>query len=102
MPRPKVLTDGIGTSNPQPQTFSKLLFLINIFVLSFFLDRLSLALVVVGGSDFFGQAPWAQTMPHVRPVAVLAAVVRGNHLFNATVSFHNFKSQNFKIERLKS
>ena len=48
------LTDGTGTPRPQPQTFSKLVFLIEFSKSYICLDWLSGALVGVGGSDFIG------------------------------------------------
>ena len=51
---PPIFTDGIGAPKPQPQKFSKLVFLINSVDIAFRRNWFSGALVGVGGSDFIG------------------------------------------------
>ena len=55
-PQPS-LTDGMGTPDPQPQTFSEWV-LIDLYSLSLHLSKLVIwALVLVGASDFIGYLP---------------------------------------------
>ena len=53
---------------PQPQKFSKLLFLVSFSESCIFLNRLSGALVGVGGSDFIGHEPWTAALKRTNGV----------------------------------